>query len=77
MVYTMLVEAGSRQVPLCLMCGEDAWCSMTASQPHCRKPFPHDTTTGGAARALPGSRMDQCEWPDKKVYFTSVTEQWR
>jgi len=35
------------------------------------------TTTGGAARVM--AWMEdwlQCEWPDLKVYLTSVTEQW-
>jgi sarcosine oxidase subunit alpha len=35
------------------------------------------TTTGGAARVLAWlENWLQCEWPDMKVYCTSVTEQW-
>jgi sarcosine oxidase subunit alpha len=35
------------------------------------------TTTGGAARVLGWlENWLQCEWPDMKVYCTSVTEQW-
>ena len=35
------------------------------------------TTTGGAARVLNWLEMwQQTEWTDKKVYLTSVTEQW-
>jgi sarcosine oxidase subunit alpha len=35
------------------------------------------TTTGGAARVLAWlEEWHQCEWPEKQVYFTSVTEQW-
>ena len=39
--------------------------------------FHMTTTTGGAARVL-GKLEDylQTEWPDLKVYLTSVTEQW-
>ena len=35
------------------------------------------TTTGGAARVMAWLEdWLQCEWPDLKVYLTSVTEQW-
>jgi len=35
------------------------------------------TTTGGAANVLSWlERWHQTEWPDMKVYFTSVTDQW-
>jgi sarcosine oxidase subunit alpha len=35
------------------------------------------TTSGGAARVLAWlEEWLQTEWPDLKVYFTSVTEQW-
>ena len=39
--------------------------------------FHMTTTTGGAARVL--AKLEdylQTEWPDLKVYLTSVTEQW-
>ncbi|MET1028909.1 MAG: sarcosine oxidase subunit alpha family protein, partial [Dongiaceae bacterium] len=39
--------------------------------------FHMTTTTGGAPRVMAWlEEWHQCEWPDKKVYFTSVTEQW-
>jgi len=39
--------------------------------------FHMTTTTGGAARVLGWlEEWLQCEWPEKKVYCTSVTEQW-
>jgi sarcosine oxidase subunit alpha len=39
--------------------------------------FHMTTTTGGAARVLAWlEEWHQCEWPEKKVWFTSVTEQW-
>ena len=39
--------------------------------------FHMTTTTGGAARVMAWLEdWLQCEWPDMKVYLTSVTEQW-
>jgi sarcosine oxidase subunit alpha len=39
--------------------------------------FHMTTTTGGAARVMAWLEdWLQCEWTDKKVYLTSVTEQW-
>jgi sarcosine oxidase subunit alpha len=39
--------------------------------------FHMTTTTGGAASVLEWlEEWHQTEWPDLKVYFTSVTEQW-
>jgi sarcosine oxidase subunit alpha len=39
--------------------------------------FHMTTTTGGAPRVMAWlEEWHQCEWPEKKVYFTSVTEQW-
>jgi sarcosine oxidase subunit alpha len=39
--------------------------------------FHMTTTTGGAARVMAWLEdWLQCEWSDKKVYLTSVTEQW-
>lgn len=61
-----------------LMCGEDGMVfddgvTSRISENH----FHMTTTTGGAARVLAWlEEWHQCEWPDKKVYFTSVTEQW-
>jgi sarcosine oxidase subunit alpha len=61
-----------------LMCGEDGMVfddgvTSRIAQDH----FHMTTTTGGAARVLAWlEEWHQCEWPEKKVYFTSVTEQW-
>ncbi|HVY98011.1 MAG TPA: sarcosine oxidase subunit alpha [Dongiaceae bacterium] len=61
-----------------LMCGEDGMVfddgvTSRIAENH----FHMTTTTGGAARVLAWlEEWHQCEWPDKKVYFTSVTEQW-
>jgi sarcosine oxidase subunit alpha len=39
--------------------------------------FHMTTTTGGAARVMAWLEdWLQCEWPERKVYLTSVTEQW-
>ncbi|MFK7865982.1 MAG: sarcosine oxidase subunit alpha family protein [Alphaproteobacteria bacterium] len=39
--------------------------------------FHMTTTTGGAARVMNWlEEWQQTEWPDRQVYFTSVTEQW-
>jgi sarcosine oxidase subunit alpha len=60
------------------MCGEDGMVfddgvTSRISDNH----FHMTTTTGGAARVLAWlEEWHQCEWPEKKVYFTSVTEQW-
>ncbi len=60
------------------MCGEDGMVfddgvTSRISENH----FHMTTTTGGAPRVLSWlEEWHQCEWPDKKVYFTSVTEQW-
>jgi len=61
-----------------LMCGEDGMVfddgvTSRIAENH----FHMTTTTGGAARVMAWlEEWHQCEWPDKKVYFTSVTEQW-
>jgi sarcosine oxidase subunit alpha len=61
-----------------LMCGEDGMVfddgvTSRLAENH----FHMTTTTGGAARVLAWlEEWHQCEWPEKKVYFTSVTEQW-
>ena len=61
-----------------LMCGEDGMVfddgvTSRISENH----FHMTTTTGGAPRVMAWlEEWHQCEWPDKKVYFTSVTEQW-
>ncbi len=61
-----------------LMCGEDGMVfddgvTSRLAENH----FHMTTTTGGAARVMGWlEEWHQCEWPDKKVYFTSVTEQW-
>ena len=38
----------------------------------------HGWSEGSQADRIAGwlEEWHQCEWPDKKVYFTSVTEQW-
>jgi sarcosine oxidase subunit alpha len=60
------------------MCGEDGMVfddgvTSRISENH----FHMTTTTGGAARVLAWlEEWHQCEWPEKQVYFTSVTEQW-
>lgn len=60
------------------MCGEDGMVfddgvTSRISENH----FHMTTTTGGAPRVMSWlEEWHQCEWPDKKVYFTSVTEQW-
>lgn len=61
-----------------LMCGEDGMVfddgvTSRLAENH----FHMTTTTGGAPRVMGWlEEWHQCEWPDKKVYFTSVTEQW-
>ena len=61
-----------------LMCGEDSMVfddgvTTRLDEHH----FLMSTTTGNAARVLGWlESWLQCEWPDMKVYCTSVTEQW-
>jgi sarcosine oxidase subunit alpha len=61
-----------------LMCGEDGMVfddgvTTRLDEHH----FLMSTTTGNAARVLGWlESWLQCEWPDMKVYCTSVTEQW-
>jgi sarcosine oxidase subunit alpha len=61
-----------------LMCGEDGMVfddgvTSRIGENH----FHMTTTTGGAPRVMAWlEEWHQCEWPEKKVYFTSVTEQW-
>jgi sarcosine oxidase subunit alpha len=79
MVYTNAwskLEAGRCRYGL--MLGEDGMVmddgvTSRISESH----FHMTTTTGGAARVMAWLEdWLQCEWTDKKVYLTSVTEQW-
>ncbi len=79
MVYTNAwtkLEAGRCRYGL--MCGEDGMVfddgvTSRLAEDH----FHMTTTTGGAPRVLGWlEEWHQCEWPEREVFFTSVTEQW-